>query len=94
MMKNLQFGGAGHHLSMLLDNTSLQNKHIVRVYDSDLRKKGQIVMGEPIQPYSKEDIDNGMVDSILITTYVAQKAIMTFLSKENLNVRLYILYDI
>lgn len=92
--EKLAVWGAGHHLSMLLANTSLQNKHIVRVYDSDLRKKGQIVMGEPIQPYTKEDFDNGLVDSILITTYVAQKAIINFLSKESLKVKLYLMYDI
>ena len=51
-------------------------------------------MGLPIQPYNKEDIDNRTVDSILLTTYVAQKAILKFLSKENQNIKLYTLYNI
>lgn len=92
--EKLAVWGAGHHLSMLLGNTCLQDKNIVRVYDSDFRKKGMIVMGKSIQPYSKEDIDCGTIDSILLTTYVAQEAIFKFLSKENLNIKLYSLYDI
>ena len=84
--------GAGHHLSMLLANTCLQEKNIVRVYDSDQRKEGMLMGGTSIRPYNKRDIDNGEVESILITTYVAQKQIMNFLKKEKLDIPVYTLY--
>ena len=91
--EKLALWGAGHHLSMLLANTCLANKNIVRVFDSDLRKRGQKIMNCPIGPFNEDDVEAGQIDSILITTYVAQKAIMKFLSNERLQVKVYTLYD-
>lgn len=42
--KRLAVWGTGHHASMLLANTSLINKNIVKVYDSDERKWGKCLV--------------------------------------------------
>ena len=41
----LAIWGVGHHVSMLLANTRLEVKNIVRVYDSDKRKEGSKISG-------------------------------------------------
>ncbi len=86
--------GVGHHASMLLANTSLAEKNIVRVYDSDKRKENTVFAGVPIKPFVEEDIYSGKVESILLTTYTAQKAIIKYINKLNIKCKIYTLYDI
>ena len=92
--ERLALWGIAHHVSMLLANTSLAEKNIVRVYDSDAKKRGIKVNGLPIQPFNLEDVLSGEVESILITTYTAQKAILRAIDKMNLPCKVYKLYDI
>ncbi len=79
---------------MLLANTCLAEKNIVRVYDSDKRKHSFKVMGVPVTPFNAADVTSGEVDAILITTYTAQKAISRAIEKMNLSCKVYKLYDI
>ena len=92
--EKLALWGIAHHVSMLLANTCLPEKNIVRVYDSDRHKHGIKVMGLPIQPFNIEDVLSGEVESILLTTYTAQKAISRAIDKMNLPCKVYKLYDI
>lgn len=92
--EKLAVWGVGHHISMLLANTALVNKNIVRVYDSDRRKHHHKVCGVPVTAFDPEDISSGAVDSILITTYTAQCAIKKFIDRQNLACKVYTLYDL
>lgn len=79
----LALWGVGHHGAMLLANTSLKEKNIVRVYDSDTRKHGDFFAGIEISNYLKQDVNEGIVEGILLMTYTAQKAIMRFIKKKD-----------
>ena len=92
--ERLAVWGVGHHISMLLANTTLKIKNIVRVYDSDKRKHSYKVLNVSITPFNKEDILSGEVEAILITTYTAQKAISKAIKEMNLPCKIYTLYDI
>ena len=92
--EKLALWGVGNNLSKLLANTCLAQKNIVRMYDSDKRKTGFKIMGIPITPFDKADIESGAVDAILITTYTAQRSILRAIEKMNLNCKIYTLYDI
>ena len=92
--EKLALWGIGNNLYKLLANTCLPEKNIVRVYDSDRHKHGIKVMGLPIQPFNIEDVLSGEVESILLTTYTAQKAISRAIDKMNLSCKVYTLYDI
>lgn len=89
----LALWGVGHHAAMLLANTDLKKKNIVRVYDSDARKHGDRFAGVEICSYTKQDVICGIVEGILLTTYTAQKAIVRFIEKEGLSIPVYQLYD-
>lgn len=86
--------GIGHHAAMLLANTSLSKKNIVKVYDSDVRKHHLSFAGVSISTFNENDIINGDVEAILLTTYTAQKAIKNYLVNLNTNVKLYTLYNV
>lgn len=86
--------GIGHHASMLLANTSLKSKNIVKVYDSDSRKHSMLFAGIEISSFNKKDVEDGTVEGLLITTYTAQKAIQTYIKKQNINCPIFVLYDI
>lgn len=73
--KRVAIWGTGHHVSMLLANTNLKNKNIVKVYDSDSRKHGLKMCGLPIEPFSENDIINHQTDVVFLATYTAQKAL-------------------
>lgn len=91
---NLAVWGIGNHASMLLANTSLKNKNIVRVYDSDIKKHFLNFAGVEISAFNKEDVENGIVNGILITTYTAQKSILKYIKSQNINCPVIVLYDI
>jgi 2-polyprenyl-3-methyl-5-hydroxy-6-metoxy-1,4-benzoquinol methylase len=90
----LALWGVGHHASMLLANTKLNKKNIVRVYDSDERKHGMQFAGTKISAFDKNDIDNNQVEGILLTTYTAQKAIISYIEKQNIDCPIITLYEI
>lgn len=73
--KRLAVWGTGHHVSMLLANTNLAKKNIVKVYDSDERKHGLRLNGCQIQAFSSKDIKDREIDAILLATYTAQEAL-------------------
>lgn len=75
----LAIWGTGHHASMLLANTTLKEKSIVKFYDSDSRKHSYTMVGKPITAFQKEDIVEGNVDTVLVASYTAQKAISKIL---------------
>lgn len=79
--KKLGIWGTGHFASMLLANTDLVHKEIVRIYDSDKRKSGLSFAGITVTEFSEEDIMAGKVDIVLIATYTAQKSIEKILRK-------------
>lgn len=88
----LAIWGTGHHLSMLLANTNLEQKNIVRVYDSDTRKQGMEICNCNIQCFNSDDIINHKVDTILIATYTAQEAIYKYLKPYCKSVNIILLY--
>ena len=89
----LALWGVGHHAAMLLANTSLGQKNIVRVYDSDKRKHHLTFAGQRLTSFALEDLDSGAVEGILLTTYTAQKAIQAYLGRAGVQCRLYTLYN-
>lgn len=77
--KRLAVWGTGHHASMLLANTDLLCKNIIKFYDSDTRKYSFQMGGKPIVPFCGEDIENGEIEAVLIATFTAQKPILKIL---------------
>ena len=49
-------------------------------------------MGIEITAFEKDDIVNGIVDTILISTFVAQKQIADYLQELNIECRIITLY--
>lgn len=92
--KRLAVWGTGHHASMLLANTSLSEKNIVRVYDSDVRKHAYTFNDVNITDFDENDIYNKEIDGILIATYTGQKAISKVLDKYKDICTIYYLYNI
>ena len=86
--------GVGHHAAMLLANTSLAQKRIVRVYDSDIRKYHLSFAGIRLSSFQGDDVLSGNVEAILLTTYTAQKAISEYLIRTGIRCKIYCLYDI
>lgn len=91
--KKLAIWGTGHHASMLLANTDLQRKDIVRVYDSFSKKHGLKFAGCVIQPFNAEDIETGRVEVILVATYTTQNAIVKILEQYKDKVEIITLYS-
>lgn len=91
--KKLAIWGTGHHASMLMANTSLMEKNIVKVYDSDEKKQGCPFGACKIEKFNEEDIVNKKVELILIATYTAQKAILNILKKCDKEVQIITLYS-
>lgn len=92
--ERLAVWGTGHHASMLLANTSLPQKQIVKVYDSDKRKYQYTFHGLPICGFDQEDIYQKRIDAVLIATYTAQKAIRRILEPFADVCKIYYLYEI
>ena len=92
--EKLALWGIAHHVGMLLANTSLADKNIVRVYDSNKRKQGVKVMDIPIKPFDKADVLSGEVEAILITSYKAQRAISKVIEEMQVPCKVYKLYDL
>lgn len=92
--KRLAIWGTGHHVSMLLANTDLSRKNIVKVYDSDKKKHGLSLCGVAIEPFSDLDIKENKIDIIFLATYTAQKALEKILSAYEGQIEVVRLYSI
>ncbi len=92
--KRLAVWGTGHHASMLLANTSLSEKNLVKVYDSDERKYQYTFHGLPICGFDENDIYSKKIDAVLVATYTAQKAICKVLEPFAGICSIYCLYEI
>lgn len=92
--ERLAVWGTGHHASMLLANTSLNEKNIVKVYDGDKRKARYTFAGVQIESFQEEDVLNRTIDGILIATYTAQKAISKLVEPYKSQCKIYYLYDL
>ncbi len=86
--------GTGHHMSMLLGNTNLAKKNIVKFYDSDRRKHHLQIDERHITSFNPQDLSNGVVEGILVATYTAQSAIMKSLAPYNKSCNIFTLYDL
>ncbi len=71
----LALWGAGGMARMLMEETDLAGKNIVRVYDSDPYKHGKVFCGKAIEAFNERDIAEGNVDTVLITVISAQQVI-------------------
>jgi hypothetical protein len=78
---NLAVWGTGHHTSRLLGISNLGKKSIIKFYDSDERKRNVIFYNKNITPFDPNDIKSKIVDTILISSYVAQEAIKNMIEK-------------
>lgn len=85
--------GTGHHVSMLLANTVLSKKNIVKFYDSDTKKHAFQIAGKPIAAFNPQDLNDGSVDTILIATYVAQPTLLRILEPYKDKCRIITLYN-
>lgn len=92
--ERLAVWGTGHHASMLLANTSLSEKNIVKVYDSDKRKYQYTFHELQICGFDENDIFSKKIDAVLVATYTAQKAICNILEPFAGICNIYYLYDI
>lgn len=85
--------GTGHHVSMLLANTALPKKNIVKFYDSDTKKHAFQIAGKPIMAFNPQDIEDGTIDTILIATYVAQPTLLRILEPYKNKCNIITLYE-
>ena len=67
--------GTGHHVSMLLRNTNLGKKNIIKFYDSDNRKQKYTMHGRPIEGFDPNDVETGKIQGIVVGTYIFQEVI-------------------
>lgn len=91
--KKFAVWGTGHHVSMLLANTSLYKKSIIKFYDSDPKKHAFRILGKPIQAFNPQDLENGTIDTILLASYVAQNQMLKILEPYKDKCRIVTLYD-
>lgn len=82
--ERLAIWGTGAHTSRLLAMTNLASKNIIKFYDSDIKKKDKTMLGKKIQPFDVADVQDGTIDTILISTYSSEKTIANYI--DNLNV--------
>jgi len=91
--KRLAVWGTGHLVSMLLANTSLAEKNIVKFYDSDVRKHKYTMCGKPIEIFCEDDIYNHKVEAILIGTYTFQEELVSKVKPYTDLISIYKLYE-
>jgi hypothetical protein len=76
--------GTGNTASRIIANSGLQNKNIVKFYDSDPRKNDTVFFGKRITAFNPDDIKRGEVDTILIASYVFQEEIYSIIKKSGI----------
>lgn len=84
--------GTGHHVSMLLANSSLMDKNIVKFYDSDGKKHKYKMLNREITAFDPADIARGKVRGILIGSYVFQDVLAKILEPYRDSCHIYSLY--
>lgn len=84
--------GTGHHTSMLLKNTSLGKKNIIKFYDSDSRKYKYTMHDREITAFSVEDLDANDIQGIVIGSYIFEKSISDIIRQVS-DIRIYRIYD-
>lgn len=77
--EKLAVWGTGEHTSKLLAMTDLSSKNIIKFYDSDKKKKGMSMIGREVQPFDVRDIEGGVIETILISTYSSEKSIRKYI---------------
>ncbi len=90
--EKLAIWGTGHHVSMLLANTSLSKKNIIKFYDSDVRKHKYTMHGKTISAFDTGDIHEGVVEGILLGTYVFQNQLEKIVRPYSEQCNIYKLY--
>ena len=83
--EKLAVWGTGEHTSKLLAMTELSTKNIIKFYDSDVKKKGMTMLDKQIQSFNIKDIEEGVIDTILISTYSAEKSIKRYIDNLGIN---------
>lgn len=84
--------GTGHHVSMLLANSSLTDKNIVKFYDTDVKKHKYTMFSRQITSFAPEDIECGDVQGILVGSYVFQDVLAGILEPYREKCNIYTLY--
>ena len=85
--------GTGSHTSRLLGMTNLGSKNIIKFYDSDPKRHKFLMLGKPITQFDADDVYNGLVDTILISTFSGEKSINQFISEQHIHVDAITLYE-
>ena len=91
---NIALWGIGNTASRILGSTNLGEKHIVRAYDSDQRKHGLIFAGSEITSFDPIDIEQGIIDTIVITTCKVQNVLLNILEPYKNKVNIVLLFDV
>ncbi len=86
--------GIGNTAARLLGSTKLGKKNIVRCYDSDKRKHGLKFAGVEVSTFDKDDIKNGIIDTIIITTCTAQNTLMRILKNNSPDIEIVRLFNV
>lgn len=89
--------GTGSHTSKLLGMTNLSDKNIVKYYDSDRKKHEFSILDKPITAFDIQDVRNGLVDTILVSSFASEmtikKVIEEVLSEELGDIEIITLYN-
>ena len=92
--KKIALWGIGNTAARILGATNLGKKNIVRAYDSDKRKHGIYFAGVEITAFDENDIKNGLIDTVIITSCTAQKALSEILNKYKNEINIVTLFEI
>jgi len=71
--------------SLLFNNTSLPEKNIIKFYDKNEMFHNKQVAGKKVSPFSKEDIIENNIETILISSYEHQTSIIEMLKSSNID---------
>ena len=91
---NVALWGIGNTASRILGSTNLCEKNIVRVYDGDKRKHGLVFAGSKISAFDSEDIEQGIIDTIVITTCKVQNTLLKILEPYGDKVNIVTLFEV
>jgi hypothetical protein len=80
----LAIWGTGFTTSLLLGNTNLAKKNIVKFYDNDLRRNNTEYYHRKINPFHVSDVNNNNVEIILVATYGYQNEIIQILENHDI----------
>jgi hypothetical protein len=75
-----------------LDSTALSEKNIVEFCDSGDKKYRYSILDKKIEKFNPNDVESGMVDTILISAYAAQDLIKKIIERYNVKCNVITLY--